>query len=349
MITAGFLFTERGLIRLAVEGWATPAYIARNIAIVGAGDSVKRLAAKLGASKDRSIVIHGCFDISSPRGARTECKIDEVIRFVRRRPVDEVIVAVPLASEELTTLIDNLRALPIDLRVSIDLLSDLLPIRSLVHVGDVPLLAIADRPVRHWQAVAKWIEDKLLGSLLLVAFFPLMAIIALLIKIDSRGPILFKQERFGFNDEVFYCFKFRTMYVDRGDVSGAQRTVRMDPRVTRIGRILRPLSLDELPQLINVLIGDMSLVGPRPHAVAMKVANQRYADALASYSRRHRVKPGITGWAQVHGHRGEVDTMNKARGRLEHDLYYIENWSIWLDIKTLALTLPVVWTLRNAY
>ena len=161
---------------------------------------------------------------------------------------------------------------------------------------------------------------------------------AILIKLDSPGPVLFVQKRFGFNNEVIGVLKFRTMHIDRADPSGAQRTVRNDPRVTRLGRILRWLSFDELPQLINVIRGDMSLVGPRPHAVAMKAGDRLYGEAVERYLHRHRVKPGITGWAQVSGLRGEVDTLEKAHARVAHDLYYIEHWSPWLDLKILLKT-----------
>jgi lipopolysaccharide/colanic/teichoic acid biosynthesis glycosyltransferase len=139
------------------------------------------------------------------------------------------------------------------------------------------------------------------------------------------------------------------MYIDRGDESGAQRTVRNDPRVTRVGRVLRALSLDELPQLINVVRGDMSLVGPRPHAIAMRADGRLYDDAVSTYLNRHRVKPGITGWAQINGYRGEVDTLEKARARVEYDLYYIEHWSLWLDLKILLTTAPQLLAQRNAY
>jgi lipopolysaccharide/colanic/teichoic acid biosynthesis glycosyltransferase len=165
-----------------------------------------------------------------------------------------------------------------------------------------------------------------------------MALIAILIKLDSHGPIFFVQKRFGYNNEVINVIKFRTMYSNSSDPSGAQRTVRHDPRVTRIGGILRWLSLDELPQLINVVRGDMSLVGPRPHAVAMKAGDRLYCDAVAQYRHRHRVKPGITGWAQVSGLRGEVDTLDKARARVAHDLFYIEHWSPLFDLKILLTT-----------
>jgi lipopolysaccharide/colanic/teichoic acid biosynthesis glycosyltransferase len=180
----------------------------------------------------------------------------------------------------------------------------------------------ADRPIQHWRAVAKWLEDKVLSTLILFLCAPLIAITALLIKLDSRGPVLSVQERLGVNNDMIEVLKFRTMYVDRGGQSSAQRTVQNDPRVTRVGRILGVIGLDTLPQLINVLRGDMSLVGPRSHAIAM----------------RNRVKPGITGWAQVNGLGSEVDTLERAHARVAHDLYYIDHWSLSLDLKILLKT-----------
>ncbi len=224
-----------------------------------------------------------------------------------------------------------------------------LPVRGISYAGNIPLLAVVDRPIKHWNAVAKRIEDLICSSFLLLLFAPIMMIIAMLIKLDSRGPVFFAQERFGFNNDVIRVLKFRTMYANRGDISGAQRTVPKDPRVTRIGRVLRALSFDELPQLLNVLRGDMSLVGPRPHAITMKAGGRLYYEAVEQYVHRHRVKPGITGWAQVNGLRGEIDTLEKAHARVEQDLYYIEHWSLWLDLKTLALTMPVLLSRQNAY
>jgi polysaccharide biosynthesis protein PslA len=178
---------------------------------------------------------------------------------------------------------------------------------------------------------------------------PAMAIIAALIRLDSPGPIFFVQDRFGFNNRPVKILKFRTMYTDKGDPSGGQRTLRDDPRVTRIGHILRSLSLDELPQLINVLRGEMSLVGPRPHAITMKAGDRFYYDAVKDYLHRHRVKPGITGWAQINGHRGEIDSIEKARLRVVYDLEYIERWSIWLDLKIVLMTCRILLSRENAY
>jgi polysaccharide biosynthesis protein PslA len=228
-------------------------------------------------------------------------------------------------------------------------LAEAFNVRSAGYLGDVPVLEVFDRPLKNWRALAKLIEDKLLGLLLLVFVGPLMLLIAVLIKLDSPGPVFFVQRRFGFNNEEIQVLKFRTMYVDRSDPTGAQRTVRDDPRVTRLGRILRLLSFDELPQLINVVRGDMSLVGPRAHPIAMMADDRLYYEVVEQYLHRHRVRPGITGWAQVHGLRGEVDTLEKAYARVAHDLYYIERWSLWLDFKILLRTVVVLPFRHDAY
>jgi lipopolysaccharide/colanic/teichoic acid biosynthesis glycosyltransferase len=166
-----------------------------------------------------------------------------------------------------------------------------------------------------------------------------MLLVAILIKLDSRGPVFFKQKRYGFNNELIEVYKFRSMYVEATDANATKLVTRGDPRVTRIGRFIRKTSLDELPQLFNVLFKDnLSLVGPRPHATHAKAANHLYDQVVDGYFARHRVKPGITGWAQVNGWRGETDTSEKIQRRVEHDLYYIENWSVLFDLYILAKT-----------
>jgi Undecaprenyl-phosphate glucose phosphotransferase len=346
----------RGVLHLAVTRWVESGHLVRNIVIVGAGNEGQRLVKKLRELQDKSISFRGVFDDRKSRlsgsvlGLDILGTTDDLVRVARRYPVDEVIVALPLSAEErLKTLLWKLKGIATDLRLSIEPIAETFQVRGMSYVGTVPVLEIADRPIKHWRAIAKWIEDKVLGALLVIFLTPLMAITALLITLDSRGPVFFVQERFGFNNDVIRVLKFRTMHVDRGDQSGGQRTMRNDPRVTRVGRIIRALSIDELPQLINVLRGEMSLVGPRPHAIAMKAGGRLYAEAVEEYAQRHRVKPGITGWAQVNGYRGEIDTLVKARARVEYDLYYIEAWSLWLDMKILVLTVPVLLSRRNAY
>jgi exopolysaccharide biosynthesis polyprenyl glycosylphosphotransferase len=269
--------------------------------------------------------------------------------FARRVQIDEIIVALPLSIQRLKMMFDKLRSLPIDLRLSVEPIADAFPVRGIGYVGAAQMLAIVDKPLKHWSAAAKWIEDTILGALLLLCFAPIMSIIAAAIKLASRGPIFFSQERFGFNNGVIRVLKFRTIHVDRGDPSGAERTVRNDPRVTRVGRFLRAFSLDELPQLINVLRGEMSLVGPRLHVLSMRAGDRLYHAAVTDYDHRHRMKPGTTGWAQVNGLRGEIDTVEKARQRVLFDLDYIDSWSLWLDAKILLMSSRVPFTRENAY
>ncbi len=205
--------------------------------------------------------------------------------------------------------------------------------------GDSTTLTVLwRRPLPGWRGVVKRGMDLVLGSLLLLVALPPMAVIALMVRFDSRGPALIRQPRYGYANRVIQVLKFRTMHQDQGDLTGAKATIRDDPRVTRLGRLLRATSLDELPQLFNVLRGDMSLVGPRPHPVEMRVCGLYYHDAVPGYRSRHRVRPGITGLAQVSGCRGSVETMEQARRRLEFDLDYINDWSPMLDLRILWRT-----------
>jgi Undecaprenyl-phosphate glucose phosphotransferase len=354
--TPMLLLIGRFLFHTAMATRAGGSYLARNIAIVGAGTEGQRLIARLREQENESVIIRGVFDDRKSRLPDSVCGFsvcgttDDLLDFARRATIDEVIVALPLDAEQrLRSLCNKMKALAIDVRLSLEPLAEALNVRGFGYVGTVPIFEVVDRPLKNWQAVAKWIEDRLLGSLLLVFVSPVLAVIGILIKFDSPGPVLFAQTRFGFNNQEIRVLKFRTMHVDRGDPTGAQRTVRNDPRVTRLGRILRWLSFDELPQLINVVRGDMSLVGPRPHAVAMKAGDRLYCEAVEQYLHRHRVKPGITGWAQVNGLRGEVDTLEKAHARVRHDLYYIEHWSLWLDLKILLKTTGILASRENAY
>lgn len=350
------MLTSRGILQFALAQWMREGYLARNVVVVGAGEEGKRLIRKLLRSKDKSIAILGVFDDRWSRVPHSVhgCKVlgdtDDLLQLARQVQVDEVIISLPLgATKRLKQVIDKLRRLPVDLRLSAEPVAEEFPVRSVSYVGGVPMIAVVDRPIKHWNAVAKWVEDKALSGLLLLLLSPLMTLVALAIKLNSRGPVLFVQERFGFNNNVIRVLKFRTMYTDRADLSGTHRTVQNDPRVTCVGRVLRALSIDELPQLFNVLIGNMSLVGPRPHPITMKADGRLYGDAVGEYALRHRVKPGITGWAQVNGCRGEIDTLDKARARVELDLFYIDHWSLSLDLKTVALTIPALFSRRNAY
>ena len=212
------------------------------------------------------------------------------------------------------------------------------------------MLDVFDKPIADWDVVIKLAFDKIVGALALIALSPVLAATALAIKLDSPGPVLFRQKRYGFNNELIEVYKFRSMHVDQLDPTAAKLVTRDDPRVTRVGRFIRKTSIDELPQLFNVVFkGDLSLVGPRPHAIHAKAADRQYDEVVDGYFARHRVKPGITGWAQINGWRGETDTQEKIQQRVEHDLYYIENWSILLDLYILAMTPISLLKSDNAY
>jgi exopolysaccharide biosynthesis polyprenyl glycosylphosphotransferase len=197
--------------------------------------------------------------------------------------------------------------------------------------------------------VVKRAEDMVLSSLALFVLSPVLLVTALLVRLTSPGPVMFVQPRVGFNNEAIRVFKFRTMYADKADIGARKTTTRDDPRVTPLGRVLRRFSIDELPQLLNVLQGSMSLVGPRPHGTEMMVGDRFYHEAVRGYAGRHRVKPGITGYAQVNGLRGEVRTIERAKRRIELDKHYVDHWSFWLDMRILFATLRAVLFDRDAY
>jgi exopolysaccharide biosynthesis polyprenyl glycosylphosphotransferase len=247
-------------------------------------------------------------------------------------------------------MLKKLWVLPVDIRLSAHSNKLRFRPRSYSYLGNVPVLDVFDRPIADWDVVMKWLFDKIVGGLLLLGAAPLMMLVAFAVKLDSRGPFFFKQKRYGFNNELIEVYKFRSMYTEQTDVTASKLVTKDDPRVTRVGRFIRKTSLDELPQLLNVVIkGNLSLVGPRPHAVHAKAADRLYDDAVDGYFARHRVKPGITGWAQINGWRGETDTEEKIQRRVEHDLYYIENWSVLFDLYILARTPSALAKTDNAY
>jgi exopolysaccharide biosynthesis polyprenyl glycosylphosphotransferase len=240
--------------------------------------------------------------------------------------------------------------LPVDIRLSAHSNKLRFRPRSYSYLGDVPVLDVFDRPITDWDVVMKWLFDKTVGGLALILAAPLMALAAIAIKLDSRGPVFFKQQRHGFNNELVEVYKFRSLYTEMTDHTAQKSVTKDDPRVTRVGRFIRKTSIDELPQLINVVFkGNLSLVGPRPHAVNQKIANRQFDEAVDGYFARHRVKPGITGWAQINGWRGEMTSPETIKQRVEHDLYYIENWSLLFDFSILMRTPLALLKSENAY
>ena len=274
----------------------------------------------------------------------------ELLKMAQDGELDQVIIALPKVQQDrLDSIIDRLSAAAIDVCC---MPREILELRSsyrISFIGSLPVLSLWQRPIRDFDILAKEIQDRVLALVALIVLSPIMALTALAIKLESKGDVFFVQQRFGFNNLKIGIYKFRSMYVDQQDVSGAERTKKNDERVTRVGRIIRRLSIDELPQLLNVLRGEMSLVGPRPHATQMLVGDKFYFDAVEGYAARHRVKPGITGLAQVRGLRGEIDTIERAKKRVEYDTYYIDHWSPLLDLRIILETVfLIVWD-RNAY
>jgi Undecaprenyl-phosphate glucose phosphotransferase len=266
--------------------------------------------------------------------------------FARTNPLDEIIVAIPFETDSLlVSLLRRLAELPVDIKLCPGLLDPEVPARLSNTLGPLPAITVFERPLKGSKYILKRSIDFCLSVFLLFLLAPLLLVVAILIKIDSPGPVLFSQERHGFNNQPIKVLKFRTMR-HMPSATTLQQARRGDPRVTRIGRVLRRTSIDELPQLVNVLAGEMSLVGPRPHAV---VHNEEYGRQIDFYFARHRVKPGITGWAQVNGLRGETDTLDKMRRRVTYDLTYIENWSLLLDLKIIWMTIWSVTSCKNAF
>jgi exopolysaccharide biosynthesis polyprenyl glycosylphosphotransferase len=238
---------------------------------------------------------------------------------------------------------------PVSIRLAPDLAGFEFPDRSYAEVAGLPMLLLFDRPISGWSQLVKAIEDRVLAALFLLVFSAVLILTSLAVRVTSRGSVLFKQKRYGFNNQLIEIWKFRTMYHDLSDHQADRLVTKDDERVTPIGRFLRRTSIDELPQLFNVLRGDMSIVGPRPHPVSAKAGGQLYYEVVDQYAARHKVKPGITGWAQVNGWRGETSTAEDIEKRVEHDLYYIDNWSIWLDFLIIARTIMVLLGDEKAY
>jgi exopolysaccharide biosynthesis polyprenyl glycosylphosphotransferase len=268
---------------------------------------------------------------------------DEVLALVRGGIVRTVFIVLSTAKAEAADyLLEKMAAFPVAVRIVPDITAFAARSCGISLEAGLPVLHISDPPFSPAAAFVKRMEDVVLSSLLLLATGPIMLLLGIAIKLESRGPMLFRQPRHGLSGSITEVFKFRTMYAHLEDRLASRQTLRGDPRVTRIGAFLRRHSLDELPQLFNVLVGTLSLVGPRPHAPATKAGGQTLDLVVANYMARHRVKPGITGLAQVSGCRGNLDTVEKATRRVEHDLYYIEHWSLLLDLWIIVRTIGVV-------
>ncbi|MBT8472026.1 MAG: undecaprenyl-phosphate glucose phosphotransferase [Marinicaulis sp.] len=321
----------------------------RRIAVVGATDLAEKFAQHVG-SPDNGIYVVGIYSAGLPNNGDDlyDCvkgDLNDLAIAARAGEIDDIVVTAPRTSpENMEQLLRRLSILP----VSISLCANVHWLDhtggAVANVGGAKVLSLYRRPLEGWGGVLKNAEDFVLGAIALVIASPVLLTIALAIKLQGKGPILFAQQRHGFNNAVFRIYKFRTMTVaEDGDI--VTQASEGDARITPLGKFLRRYSLDELPQLINVVRGEMSLVGPRPHALAH---NHQYALAIKNYSGRHKVKPGITGWAQVNGLRGETSENELMEQRVQYDLSYIDNWSIWFDLKILLLTVWAVLYPKNA-
>ncbi len=323
------------------------------VAVYGAGTIARRVHDHL-ANPALGLRFIGVYDSrENPNRINAEGLIiagglDDLVEACQEGRIDRVIIALPqVAERRVNDIARKFEDLSVHLNIVTHLATDYLSSNRTHHIsqlGSVGLIDIKTKQHTGWAPVIKRTEDIIIGCLATIIVLPFIPVIAAAIKLDSPGPILFKQRRRGRNQKVFEVLKFRTMSVME-DGNAVRQATAMDPRVTSVGRILRRTSLDELPQLWNVLTGDMSLVGPRPHAL---VHDEKFGAMLESYANRHQMKPGVTGLAQVNGYRGETLTTESVEGRVNHDLAYIKTWSLWLDIKILVRTVAAVVTGHNA-
>ena len=328
--------------------------LVETVAIIGATPWACELRNLLQQERHPRQRIIGVFDDRHTR--TTECflgsvrGLDELLELGRRMPIDRIYITLPLAAEaRILYLARRMMALSVDIVSCPDLRSFGLMRRPMQFHAGLPLIRISSRPLSEGCFFAKSLVDKLASGAALLLLSPLLLGIALAVRLDSPGPVLFRQKRHGYNNIEFEVLKFRSMRAELSDRDGGRQATRGDARVTRLGRLLRASSLDELPQLINVLRGDMSLVGPRPLPVGMRTRDLLNHEIVAEYTHRHRVRPGITGWAQINGSRGATSDPRQLRRRVELDLYYIDNWSALFDLSIVLLTAVHLLRPKNAF
>lgn len=338
-----------GFARL-VAAAAARGMLSRNLIIIGAGSSAKALLEQIEAHRKPWTNVLGLFDDRARdangrvarrlHGVRVLGTVDRALTFARRVHVDDIVVALPwTAPDRIRTIVRAAERLSANIHLAPDTLGIAALDQRLMLRDGVPALRVSRKPVAGWNYALKRAMDLAIAVVALILLSPLLLAVAAIIKCESRGPVFFRQPRYGINNRTINVLKFRSMYHEQQDLRADRLVTKDDPRVTPFGRFIRRTSLDELPQLINVLRGDMSIVGPRPHAKNAKAAGRKYQEVVQEYAHRHRIKPGITGWAQVNGWRGETDTEEKILKRCEHDLYYIDNWSFWLDVWIVLATL----------
>jgi Undecaprenyl-phosphate glucose phosphotransferase len=320
--------------------WRAKGQLTPNLMILGATPGATKLIERLTQSREAAVL--GIFDDRLDRAPKSIGGVQvlgdsEALIAHRLTPyVDRIVVTVPRAAQaRVSALVQRLAVLPNEIVLLLDEDEG-----ALDRIADLPLEHMAGHRSSAVRGAAKRMQDVVVGAIALVLLSPVMALTALAVKLDSPGPIFFRQRRHGFHNEEILVWKFRSMRREVADANAARQVAAGDDRVTRVGRVIRRTSLDELPQLFNVLKGEMSLVGPRPHAIGMKTGDTESAALVAYYAHRHRMKPGMTGWAAIHGSRGPVDTPELVRERVRLDVQYIERQSFWLDLYVMAMTVP---------
>jgi putative colanic acid biosynthesis UDP-glucose lipid carrier transferase len=337
------LLAGRIVLRLFQRSMRQRGFNLRRVAIVGSPSMMEHLATRLADTPWAGLVVAASF--SATDGEDTG--FADLVARVRDGGIDQVWIALPLREEATIHHVQHaLRHTTVDIRYVPDISSFTLLNHSVSEIAGLPVINLSSSGLDSLDRLTKIIEDRVLALLIILVCSPLMLLIAMGVKLSSPGPVLFRQKRSGLGGETITILKFRSMMMHTEPAGGVTQARRDDPRVTSFGSFLRRTSLDELPQFFNVLAGDMSIVGPRPHAVEH---NEQYKVLVSSYMARHKIKPGITGWAQVNGFRGETDTLEKMQKRVEHDLHYIENWSLGLDLKIIALTLVKGFSTPDGY
>jgi Undecaprenyl-phosphate glucose phosphotransferase len=352
-ISAVTVITSEMLWWLRVKTWRAAGRLTPNIVLVGATDNARILIERAKASG--RVAILGIFD---DRLSRIPAEVAGVavlgdtkaLLTHRIMPyVDRVVITVPpQAQGRVRQLIERLKVLPNEVSLFLDFAGEAEQSAALSRIAETPMARVSGASQDESRLFAKRLQDLIIASVAMIPLLPVMAVIAVAVKLDSRGPVFFRQRRHGFNNEAILVWKFRSMRHDAADATAAQQVARDDKRVTRVGRIIRKLSLDEVPQIFNVFKGEMSMVGPRPHAIGMKTGDTESEKLVAEYAWRHRMKPGITGWAAVRGSRGPVHTAEEVRRRVALDVEYIERQSIWFDLYILIMTVPCLLGDRKA-
>jgi Undecaprenyl-phosphate glucose phosphotransferase len=343
---ASLLLLVRFLLRSWLRRLRARGYNLRHIVLLAEGDTGERVLRNLRDAPETGLNVLGYFSATAPQWLPKDIiqgSLAAGIDYVRANRVDQVWIAMPLKEED---LIEDIMYQMRDMTVDIRLVPDFFGFRLINHsISSIANMSVVNLSVTPMDGVNRWvkaIEDKLLSAAILLMISPILAIIALAVKVSSPGPVFYRQERLSWNGKQFHMYKFRSMPIDAESQTGAVWASDGEQRATGIGAFLRRTSLDELPQFWNVLKGDMSIVGPRPER---PVFVNRFKDEVPSYMQKHMVKAGITGWAQVNGWRGNTDLEK----RIEHDLYYIDNWSLWLDLKIILMTLFKGFVHKNAY